>query len=61
MPDYYDMELDALPCLNEILIDACEHAKKEYIPPEPENNVSEDYVCVICSKSLPIPEEGDEQ
>ena len=66
MPDFYDMELDALPeiieedevyFMTDLFQETCEHKTTEYVPAEPEINVQEDNVCVTCGKSLPIPEQ----
>ena len=30
----------------------CNHNNTEYIPPEPDTNVSEDFICLDCNQSL---------
>ena len=37
----------------------CEHINTEYIPREDDVNVQENYICLDCGASLPIPEQDD--
>jgi hypothetical protein len=37
----------------------CEHINVEYIPREDDVNVQENYICLDCGASLPIPEQDD--
>ena len=57
------MTLDAYPSLSEvereIAQSICNHNTTEYQPPEPENNVPEDNICVECGISLHIPQIDD--
>ena len=37
----------------------CPHIKAEYIPPEPDVNVSEGLICEDCGIDLPLPSPDD--
>ena len=36
------------------IVEVCEHTEVEWIPAEPENNVTEDLICLDCCESLPL-------
>ena len=40
---------------------ACEHINTEWIPAEPDVNVSEQLICDDCGMDLDLPQEGDNQ
>tara|TARA_R100000808_G_C2154113_1_gene164855 strand:- start:3068 stop:3220 length:153 start_codon:yes stop_codon:yes gene_type:complete len=37
----------------------CEHINTEYIPPEEDIGVYENYICLDCGINLPLPEEWE--
>ena len=38
----------------------CEHQNTEWIPPEKDTNVIENYICIDCGVNLPLPREDDD-